>query len=176
MLLERLNGAHAYPSYSMVLMMKPSVGLTLFTSSFMIFLTIVVLPALSRPLPTVSLSPCTQNFGPPTASECASPCPSTALFVISTTFWCVCLDVFVCCLQDHNFRTSGGVASSANIASATQGRCCEVVTIQARLSTTKQPLLISSTSVILDPIKTIHHKRAVHRYSLSTVGCHGTLT
>jgi hypothetical protein len=34
--------------------MKPNVGLTLFTSSFIIFLTIVVFPALSRPLPRVS--------------------------------------------------------------------------------------------------------------------------
>ena len=34
----------------MVLMMNPSVGLTVFTSSPIIFLTIVVLPALSRPL------------------------------------------------------------------------------------------------------------------------------
>lgn len=164
MLLERLNGAHAYPSYSMVLMMKPSVGLTLFTSSFMIFLTIVVLPALSRPLPTVSLSPCTQWIGPPTASECASPCPSAALFVISTTFWCVCSDVFVCCLQDHNFRRSGGVASSANIASATQGRVARWSPYkQLRLSIIKQPLLISSTSGILDSIKSIYSKEAVHR-------------
>ena len=31
--------------------MKPNVGLTLFTSSFMIFFTMVVFPALSRPLP-----------------------------------------------------------------------------------------------------------------------------
>lgn len=31
-------------------MMNPSVGLTLFTSSFMIFFTIVVFPALSNPL------------------------------------------------------------------------------------------------------------------------------
>jgi hypothetical protein len=31
-------------------MMKPSVGLTLFTSSFMIFFTMVVFPALSSPL------------------------------------------------------------------------------------------------------------------------------
>ena len=32
--------------------MKPRVGLTVFTSSFMIFLTMVVLPALSSPLVT----------------------------------------------------------------------------------------------------------------------------
>jgi hypothetical protein len=38
----------------MVLMIKPSVGLTLFTSSSMIFLTIVVFPALSSPLQTIS--------------------------------------------------------------------------------------------------------------------------
>jgi hypothetical protein len=38
----------------MVLMIKPSVGLTLFTSSFMIFFTIVVFPALSSPLQTIS--------------------------------------------------------------------------------------------------------------------------
>ena len=38
----------------MVLMIKPSVGLTLFTSSFMIFLTIVVFPALSNPLALIS--------------------------------------------------------------------------------------------------------------------------
>lgn len=41
----------------MVLMMKPKVGLTLFTSSFMIFLTIVVFPALSSPLCIVSSGP-----------------------------------------------------------------------------------------------------------------------
>ena len=41
----------------MVLMMKPKVGLTLFTSSFMIFLTIVVFPALSSPLCMVSIGP-----------------------------------------------------------------------------------------------------------------------
>ena len=39
-----------HPSYSMVFMMNPSVGLTVLTSSFISFLTIVVLPALSRPL------------------------------------------------------------------------------------------------------------------------------
>jgi len=37
--------------------MKPNVGLTLFTSSFMIFLTIVVFPALSSPLHIVSRGP-----------------------------------------------------------------------------------------------------------------------
>lgn len=36
-------------------MMKPSVGLTLLTSSFMIFLTMVVFPALSSPLAHMSL-------------------------------------------------------------------------------------------------------------------------
>ena len=40
----------------MVLIMKPKVGLTRFTSSFMIFFTIVVFPALSRPLLSVSKS------------------------------------------------------------------------------------------------------------------------
>lgn len=40
----------SYPSYSIVLMMNPSVGLTLFTSSFIIFFTMVVFPALSNPL------------------------------------------------------------------------------------------------------------------------------
>jgi hypothetical protein len=40
----------AYPSYSIVLMMKPRVGLTLLTSSFMILFTMVVFPALSKPL------------------------------------------------------------------------------------------------------------------------------
>lgn len=34
----------------MVLMIKPSVGLTVVTSSFIMRLTMVVLPALSRPL------------------------------------------------------------------------------------------------------------------------------
>lgn len=48
--------ARAHPSYSIVLMMNPSVGLTVFTSSFIIFFTIVVLPALSRPLSNVSTS------------------------------------------------------------------------------------------------------------------------
>lgn len=39
-----------HPSKSIVLIMNPSVGLTVFTSSSMTRLTIVVLPALSRPL------------------------------------------------------------------------------------------------------------------------------
>lgn len=43
-----------YPWKSIVLMMKPSVGLTVVTSSFMILLTIVVFPALSSPLCPVS--------------------------------------------------------------------------------------------------------------------------
>jgi hypothetical protein len=42
--------ATPYPSKSIVLMMKPRVGLTVFTSSFMTLLTMVVLPALSSPL------------------------------------------------------------------------------------------------------------------------------
>lgn len=41
----------------MVLMMKPKVGLTLFTSSSIIFLTIVVFPALSNPLPGCQKKP-----------------------------------------------------------------------------------------------------------------------
>lgn len=40
----------SYPWKSIVLMIKPSVGLTVVTSSFMIRFTMVVLPALSRPL------------------------------------------------------------------------------------------------------------------------------
>lgn len=39
----------------MVLMMNPSVGLTVLTSSFIIFLTMVVFPALSSPLWWVSV-------------------------------------------------------------------------------------------------------------------------
>ena len=51
-----------YPSYSIVLIIKPSVGLTLFTSSFIIFFTIVVFPALSKPLHAISLqAPTTQQ-------------------------------------------------------------------------------------------------------------------
>lgn len=42
----------ANPWKSMVLMMNPNVGLTVLMSSFMTRLTIVVLPALSRPLDT----------------------------------------------------------------------------------------------------------------------------
>ena len=40
----------------MVLMMKPSVGLTVLTSSFIILFTIVVFPALSRPLDHVRMA------------------------------------------------------------------------------------------------------------------------
>jgi len=40
----------SHPSYSMVLMIKPRVGLTVLTSSPIILFTMVVLPALSRPL------------------------------------------------------------------------------------------------------------------------------
>ena len=49
--MRRPGRQFTYPSYSIVLMMNPSVGLTLLTSSFMMRLTMVVFPALSRPLP-----------------------------------------------------------------------------------------------------------------------------
>ena len=42
--------AWGHPLKSIVLMINPRVGLTVLTSSFIILLTIVVLPALSRPL------------------------------------------------------------------------------------------------------------------------------
>lgn len=58
--------------------MKPKVGLTLFTSSFMILFTIVVLPALSRPLEAVSSwRIIIISAGDLTASESASPYLST---------------------------------------------------------------------------------------------------
>jgi len=46
----RLRPMETHSIKSIVLMMKPRVGLTVVISSFMIRLTIVVLPALSRPL------------------------------------------------------------------------------------------------------------------------------
>ena len=73
-----------YPSYSMVLMMKPSVGLTLFTSSPMIFFTIVVFPALSKPLVQSALNRCMLASRAPTTSESSSPCPLDVLFAEST--------------------------------------------------------------------------------------------
>jgi hypothetical protein len=45
-----------HPSYSIVLIMNPNVGLTELTSSPMIFFTIVVFPALSKPLSRMSVS------------------------------------------------------------------------------------------------------------------------
>jgi hypothetical protein len=74
-----------YPSYSIVLMMKPSVGLTLFTSSFMIFFTMVVFPALSRPLRPLVIN-LANNHGVRTASKFASPCPLDGLSAVSTAF------------------------------------------------------------------------------------------
>jgi hypothetical protein len=47
---QRFQWSRTYPSYSIVLMMKPNVGLTVLTSSPIIFFTMVVLPALSSPL------------------------------------------------------------------------------------------------------------------------------
>ena len=81
-----------YPSYSMVLMMNPSVGLTLFTSSFMIFFTIVVFPALSRPLSCNQPSWVLQQTcrGMPTTSGSAFLCPLVVLSVKSTAFYPVC--------------------------------------------------------------------------------------
>jgi hypothetical protein len=49
-LLSKNDDKKAHPIKSIVLIIKPSVGLTVVTSSFMIRLTMVVLPALSRPL------------------------------------------------------------------------------------------------------------------------------
>lgn len=48
--LSTSGSLYTCPSYSIVLIMKPRVGLTLLTSSFMICFTIVVFPALSNPL------------------------------------------------------------------------------------------------------------------------------
>lgn len=45
-----IKNERTHPIKSIVLIIKPSVGLTVVTSSFMIRLTMVVLPALSRPL------------------------------------------------------------------------------------------------------------------------------
>lgn len=44
------RGKTTYPIKSIVFIIKPSVGLTVLTSSFIIFFTMVVLPALSSPL------------------------------------------------------------------------------------------------------------------------------
>ena len=72
-------------SYSIVLIMNPSVGETLYMSSFMIFLTIVVLPALSSPLSGNQSRSLSKSFSGHTASVFSSPCLSNALSVISTT-------------------------------------------------------------------------------------------
>jgi hypothetical protein len=50
MVIKELDSLKLYPSKSIVLIMNPKVGLTLFTSSPMMCLTMVVFPALSRPL------------------------------------------------------------------------------------------------------------------------------
>ena len=60
-------------------MIKPSVGLTVLTSSFMILFTIVVLPALSSPLSRVS-SCLLEGLESLTASVFSSPCLSDELF------------------------------------------------------------------------------------------------
>lgn len=59
----------AYPSKSIVFIINPSVGLTVLTSSFIIFFTMVVLPALSSPLrgnhistPYVRIDVCTYSI------------------------------------------------------------------------------------------------------------------
>lgn len=78
--------------------MKPKVGLTVLTSSFITFLTIVVLPALSKPLFSFyQLSSNTTRLNindyesalrkaELTALEFSSPYPSAELFEESTTF------------------------------------------------------------------------------------------
>lgn len=60
-------------------MMNPNVGLTLLISSFMICLTMVVFPALSRPLLSVSDGPIPYKHKL-TTSKFASPCPLDELF------------------------------------------------------------------------------------------------
>lgn len=64
-------------------MMNPKVGLTVFTSSFISCLTIVVLPALSNPLKVVIGFRCLIALSKflLTASESSSPCPSVVLSV-----------------------------------------------------------------------------------------------
>ena len=76
-----------HPSYSMVFMMNPSVGLTVFTSSFISFLTIVVLPALSRPLRWHKQSWLNNNVRPQTASIFSSLCPLIGLCAILKAFY-----------------------------------------------------------------------------------------
>jgi hypothetical protein len=69
--------------------MKPRVGLTLFTSSFIIFLTMVVFPALSRPLCKVLTDKPWLQLELLTAWEFSSPCPSIWLSLKLTAFWCL---------------------------------------------------------------------------------------
>lgn len=71
--LETGRSQSRYPRKSMVLMIKPNVGLTVLTSSFIIRLTMVVLPALSSPLPQAS-APSRYWEGGLTASIFAFPC------------------------------------------------------------------------------------------------------
>lgn len=63
--------------------MKPRVGLTLLISSPIILFTMVVFPALSRPLKG-QFQKGNRAYGILTASVCASPCPLIALFLILT--------------------------------------------------------------------------------------------
>lgn len=75
-----------YPIKSIVLIINPRVGLTVVTSSFMIRLTMVVLPALSSPLRQALAFDFDQRIRVPTASISAFLCPLTGPFEVWTTW------------------------------------------------------------------------------------------
>lgn len=88
-----INKMGNYPIKSIVLMINPRVGLTVVTSSFIIRLTMVVLPALSRPLQSLA-SRSERLVRVHTASIYAFLCPLSGLFEVWTTWlqkypaWC----------------------------------------------------------------------------------------
>lgn len=91
-----INKMQNYPIKSIVLMINPRVGLTVVTSSFIIRLTMVVLPALSRPLQ--SLATRSERLARVhTASIYAFLCPLSGLFEVWTTWLqkISCLVVFL---------------------------------------------------------------------------------
>lgn len=107
-----------YPSYSIVLMMKPSVGLTLFTSSFMILFTMVVFPALSSPLGNQSFGAQTFHKYPqhqyPHLLVLQTCFPQDREHLDATRSWLFCV-VRALCL---NVSWCGTLRSSAKLANA----------------------------------------------------------
>lgn len=125
----------AHPSYSIVLMMKPSVGLTVLTSSPMILFTIVVLPALSSPRRRIRIS---LSF-------------SRALRRIESI---VSVDELVCCFFSTASSKMSEVSKASRIKCIDVKETCSIKRMDSKVKTSCHVTLVKSQSTIVGEDRT----------------------